>query len=114
MKLRHAKEAEITRLTIQLQEQQARRAAMMEELSKMVKYSHYLEDVLQHEAEFGEIADIISRLVCGGRGVDCSYVFLRRHLKSEGARRGLHVSVTFIEGLRARDRSRCHAALQLS
>lgn len=69
MKLRQVKETEISRLSTQLCEQQAQHAGMVRELTKMLKYSHYLEDVLQHEAEFGEIADIISRWErCLGQG----------------------------------------------
>jgi hypothetical protein len=61
IKLRQQKEGEITRLASQLGEQQERRSEMMAELSKMVKYSHYLDNVLQHEVEFGEVTDIIAR-----------------------------------------------------
>jgi len=61
IKLRQQKEGEITRLASQLGEQQERRSEMMTELSKMVKFSHYLDNVLQHEVEFGEVSDIIAR-----------------------------------------------------
>lgn len=55
------------RLAEQMRQQEAKRAEMMAELQKMLKYSHYLEAVLGTEAEFGEITDILARRSAASR-----------------------------------------------